>query len=207
MLTIYPIKNNFTDLILSKTIIKAQELKLLQDTNELCQNLKQELLQDAERCREESYKEGLNQAHAENNKLYAELSTKLNTLFQELEVEITNLSYRILQKFGINNIQVNNLRTLIQQELSKTKLTPSFIQVQANWQTISKLQQEFAGDKLIEYKVNDELIDEECIYSTDIYIFRVNIDSAKRQIYQILQGDYHAFKLANNPQSDESSLA
>jgi len=154
------------------------------ESEQILQSAKQE----AAEIKRRAYDETVKQLTDGNDKDLQDFEQKFAHLLANLQQNIYTIMDKILIKLGADKIDANNFKRIINQELCRfTDI--EILKVQANSRLIDKLQQEFACDvSKIEFSwvVDEELTDEECICSTNLWNMRLNFATAKDVLKKLL---------------------
>ncbi len=160
----------------STTIKKNTELYC----KELIRNAKLE----AELIKKEAYKEALGQVHRDSKRLNLQLQQKNQQFVEKLESEIYSIINEVLLKLGVLDNFSKHISFMIKEELKKSNISKNEeLTISANKIVLKNIQDELINSfNNIIFKVDDALLDNECICETNLYLMRININQLKAQL-------------------------
>ncbi len=186
-------------------IFKAKDVEVYFNSNKVendselyCQKIIQQAKVDAKKIKEQAYSDALEQIHQESQALNLQLQKKNQKFVEKLENEIFSIIDEILIKLSVRDNFSKHLGVIVKEELQKSNINKNeYLTITANKNVLKQLKNELtdSGDNII-FKLDDSLIDNECLYETNLYLMRININ----QLYSYL-ADY-SFAIKSKPVVD-----
>ncbi len=141
---------------------------------------------DVEQIKKQAYADTVTQLVADNQQLLSYVEDKLSSVLHGLGEDVYNIVYRVLSKLGIDNIGSHQIRGLLKNEFDNFSQIKK-LRVIANQDVITHLQGEFnfVGETC-EWEVDSNLSDVECIATTHLWSFRLDLSVVRDKIKQIL---------------------
>ncbi len=180
----------------SQKIIKASDLKVILSANEYlasikqkCKELEEETEHKVQEATTKAYNEAVAKCHLESEKLHEELNLKLEKTLGDLSQDIYKIVYKVLANFGFEKIDVANLKNIIKYVIDDYTDIQNNIKIHARATTIEHLKTIF-GEQ-VSYLEDANLLENECIYETNLFIYRINIDSALEKVKHILLKEHN----------------
>lgn len=179
----------------SGNIYTAAELEMFTDVHNYektiklqCEQLLLEAQAEAEEIKQKAKEEAIAEVKEEQEKLLAQFEDKLTTAFSEINQDIYPLIARLLHKFGFFSLEPQMIKQLIDEELAHHKLRTEDIVLYANAKTIDKVSELFMEHKP-KFKINNNLLDNECVFESNLHLFKLDIDSAVAKINSLINNE------------------
>lgn len=174
-------------------VFKEQDILLLHGVKEYQQKVLQEC-KERQAATEAACLENIVQAEQSSKKLLADLSEKLyseskqqiDALLNDLEQNLYPIIYRILHKLQIDTFQHEQISKVIQNELHEIVENKPLI-IYSNAHSIDKLKDFLSDcDYSLTFKLDNELIDEQCKIDGGLFVLFVDFNESKSKIKELL---------------------
>lgn len=172
-------------------IIKEEDIALIESAecyyNEiksradaLYENTKLEI----EELKQNTYNDTVNKLMQENAQALDEFKINLSSFLNNTVEDIYAIIYKVLTKFGVDNINEDNIKSILKEELHSVNIN-QVLRVVANNFVLSNLQQNAQLEKLVDkivWEDDNSLNNYECICSTNLWTMRVSLNQALKLI-------------------------
>jgi len=134
-----------------------------------------------------AYNEGLEQLHTEQLEMSSQLENKINQLFNKFSTNLHQIIFKVMTKLGFNsnNLKLDKVEMIINETIGQQVYNKKAITLTVHENSLKELKQTFQ-DQSIVYKIDNNLQLDECIFETDIYLFRIKLTNAYTKISDIL---------------------
>ncbi len=175
--------NKIKQLLEFYSYMEEEQLKL--------ENAKIAAKEEITALKKKAYSETVEKVLKENAQLVAEFNLSLDRLADKIANDLANIINLTLIKLGAFSITNNNLKTIIEIELDKFKFENKEIIIRANSYTLEQFKTNFPAinNKLISYLIDDTMAKEECLIESSLWIMRLDLKTAVREITRLLTGN------------------
>ena len=151
---------------------KSHADKLIQEANAILQNAKYEI----EKSKKEAYDKVVEEITKANKASLDAFNNEVEDFINDIMSKSSQLIYKILAKFGQENISVDTIKTIINKELGKNRII-DITKITANKNSIGKLKStlNLVYFEEIFWEEDNSYNDDECLCSTRLWSMRVNI--------------------------------
>jgi hypothetical protein len=154
------------------TNAKSHADKLIKNANNILDEAKKEV----ERVKKEAYDTTTKDLITNNENNLNEFNSEADKFIETITKQTANLIYKLLAKFGQDNISTETIKNIINKELGKNRII-DITKITANKNSINKLKEtlNLIYFEAIVWEVDDSYNDDECLCSTKLWSMRVSI--------------------------------
>jgi hypothetical protein len=166
---------------------KSHADKLIQEANNILQQAKIEV----ENAKKDAYNKVTTELIQANKDSLDQFNKEVDVFINDVISQSSQLIYKILGKFGQENISIGTIKNIINKELGKNRIV-DITKITANKKSIAKLKEtlNLIYFEAIVWEEDETYNDDECLCNTKLWSMRVNIsyvvDNILNTINQLL---------------------